>query len=73
LYGLKKSPGSYQLQCLVFESSVSVNLSVRSWSVELEERCNVGLVFVWRKKEECKLREMTKIVKDVMVLKDKIF
>ena len=41
--------------------------------MELEERCNVGLVFVWRKKEECKLREMTKIVIDVMVLKDKIF
>jgi len=46
---------------------------VRSWSVELQERCNVGLVFVWRTKEECKLREMTKIVIDVMALKDKIF
>lgn len=46
---------------------------MRSWSLELEERCNVGLVFVWRMKEECQLREMAKMVIDVMALKDKIF
>lgn len=33
----------------------------------------VGLVFMWRKKEESKLREMTKIVIDVVVLKDQMF
>jgi hypothetical protein len=46
---------------------------VISWSVELEERRNVELVFVWRKKEDCSLKEITKIVKDVMALKDRIF
>lgn len=39
--------------------------------MELEERCGVGLVFVWKKEEECNLREITKIAIDVMVLKDK--
>jgi hypothetical protein len=76
--GLKKRAGSrYQLQCLVLESFISVygavNWSVISWSVELEGRCGVELVFVCRKKEEYSLRELTKIVNDIMVLKDRIF
>jgi hypothetical protein len=29
-----------------------------------EELHNIGLAFVWRKQQECNLREMTKIVKD---------
>lgn len=29
-----------------------------------EELFNTGLVFVWRKQQECKSREITKIVKD---------
>jgi len=39
-------------------------MNVRSLAMELkEELCSTGLTFVWRK-QECKLTEITKIVKD---------
>jgi hypothetical protein len=39
------------------------NISVRSWTMEFKEELdNIGLAFVWTKKQECDLREITKIM-----------
>lgn len=41
------------------------NMNMRSWTVELkEELYNMELAFVWRKKQECILREITNLLKD---------
>lgn len=41
------------------------NVCVRSWSKELkDELYNIGLAFAQRKKDECVLREITKVVND---------
>jgi len=48
------------------------NTNVRSLAMELkEELCSTGSTFVWRK-QECNLGEITKIVKDVIILKVKM-
>ena len=40
-------------------------MNMRSWTVELkEELYNMELAFVWRKKQECILREITNLLKD---------
>jgi hypothetical protein len=47
-------------------------MSVRIWTNgRKEELYNIGLAFGWRKKEKCNVREIIKIVKNVMTLKDK--
>jgi hypothetical protein len=41
------------------------NIAVKSWAMVLkEELYNIGLAFVWRKQQECNLREMLRLVKD---------
>jgi hypothetical protein len=36
------------------------NMSVRSWTTELKDKLyNIRLAFVWRKQQECDLREIT--------------
>ena len=48
-------------QCYEWQTN---KMSVRSWTMELEEElCNNGLAFVWRKQEDCNKTEI-KIVKD---------
>jgi len=62
-----------RIMCLAMEDPVTQcyewqkkNIRVRSWTVELkEELYNTGLAFVWKKQQECNLREITKIVKDM--------
>jgi len=58
-------------QCYKWQKS---NMNMRSWNMELkEELCNIGLAFVCRKQQKCNLREITKIVTDVMILKREYF
>jgi len=59
-------------QCYQWQKS---NLSVRSWTTELRKELHyIGMAFMWRNQQECNFTEMTKIVKnDVMLLNDKIF
>jgi hypothetical protein len=46
-------------------SGRSVNKSVSSWTKELkEELYNIGPAFLWRKQQDCNLRETTKIMKE---------
>ena len=61
-----------RIMCLAIEDPVTQfygwqkgNIRVRSWTMELkEELYNTGLAFVWKKEQECDLREITKIVRD---------
>jgi hypothetical protein len=40
-------------------------MGVKIWAMELEEvLINIGLAFVWRKQQNCNLREMLRLVKD---------
>jgi DNA-binding transcriptional regulator of glucitol operon len=40
-------------------------MKVRRWTMELKEEIyNTGLAFVWATKQECNLRNITKMLKD---------
>ena len=49
-------------------------MSMISWNMELKEELrNIGLALVCRKQQKWNLREITKIVIDVMILKHEYF
>jgi hypothetical protein len=60
----------YHVMCLEKEGLIkqcyewqNYNMGVKSWAMELKEELhNIGLAFVWRKQQECNMREMLKLV-----------